>query len=311
MRIDKYVALKLGEGYSRVYARSLIEGSFVLVNGGEIKPRYIAKEGDEVFVRMSAVEKSGIEAEDIPLKILYEDDCVVVVDKPAGMVVHPAPGNKKGTLVNALLYHCADLPDSGNELRPGIVHRLDKDTSGVLVAAKNDRALRSLSKQFRKRAVKKRYIALVTGRVGFDNGVVDIPLARNVLNRQKMAVAPEKGKSARTVYHVVKRFHDFTLLRLELETGRTHQIRVHMRHIGHPVLGDRTYGKAGGMARQALHAEMIGFSHPDTGEYMEFYSPVPDDIIEVIRRSGLPCEINDNVTRGTKKNGHGLENKAV
>ena len=310
-RIDKYVALKLGEGYSRVYARSLIEGSFVLVNGGKIKPRYIAKQGDEVLVRMPAAGGRGIEAENIPVRVLYEDDCVIVVDKPAGMVVHPGAGNNKSTLVNALLYHCRNLPDTGDELRPGIVHRLDRDTSGVLVAAKNDRALRSLSKQFQKRTVKKRYIALVSGRVVFDNGVVDIPIARHAVTRQKMDVAAGKGRSARTVYHVVRRFHDFTLLRLEPETGRTHQIRVHMRHIGHPVLGDRIYGKAGGMDRQALHAEMIGFSHPDTGEYMEFYSPVPDDIMEVIRKSGLPCAINDNKKRDTKKNGHGLEDKAV
>ncbi len=283
-RVDKCIALKLGEEYSRTYVKALMDKDLVRVNGESVKPHYIAREGDQVFLQMPPQEKSRLEGEDIKLNIVYEDDWIIVVDKPAGMVVHPGSGNKKGTLVNALLHHCRSLPASSDESRPGIVHRLDKDTSGLLVVAKNDRALRSLSKQFQAKAVKKRYIALVMGRVEFDNGVVEVPIARHPVDRQKMDVAFAKGKNARTTYHVAERFGNFSLLRLELETGRTHQIRVHMKHIGHPILGDKTYGKGGEIARHALHAEMIGFSHPETGKYMEFHSPVPDDIMEVIDR---------------------------
>ena len=266
-----------------MYVKFLMDSGLVLVNEKDVKPHYTAREGDEVFLRMIPQEReSTLTAEDIPLNILYEDEWIIIVNKPAGMVVHPGSGNRKGTLANALLHHCGKLADLGDELRPGIVHRLDKDTSGVIVVAKNDRALRSLAKQFQKRVVKKRYVALVKGRVELDNGVVEAPVARHAVNRQKMDVEYVKGKSARTTYHVIRRFKGFTLLELELETGRTHQIRVHMKHIGHPVLGDRTYGRTDGIERQALHAEMLGFTHPDTGKYVEFHAPVPKDIQEVI-----------------------------
>jgi 23S rRNA pseudouridine1911/1915/1917 synthase len=295
MRVDKCIALRLGEGYSRVYVKFLMDSGHVKVNGKDVKPRYAVRAGDSISVRMAPQEKeSALTAENIPLDVLYEDEWLVVVNKPAGMVVHPGAGNKKETLANALLYHCGRLADSGDELRPGIVHRLDKDTSGVIVVAKNDRALRSLAKQFQKRTVKKRYIALVKGRVELDNGVVEAPVARHAVNRQKMDIEYVKGKKARTVYHVVRRFKGFTFLQLELETGRTHQIRVHMKHIGHPVLGDRTYGRTDGIRRQALHAEMLGFTHPDTGKYVEFHAPIPRDIQEIL----------------DKGDRHGLEDKA-
>jgi 23S rRNA pseudouridine1911/1915/1917 synthase len=287
-RIDKCIALRLGEEYSRTYVKFLMDSGLVKVNSLVVKPHYAAREGDEVFLTLAPLEKSEhVEAEDIPLDVLYEDEWIIVINKPAGMVVHPAAGNRSGTLANALLYHCGKLADTGDELRPGIVHRLDKDTSGVLVAAKKDPALRSLAKQFQKRAVKKKYVALVRGCVELDNGTVEAPVARHTVSRQKMSVEYTKGKKARTVYHVIRRFKGFTLLELELETGRTHQIRVHMKHLGHPVLGDMKYGNADNLKRQALHAEMLGFTHPKTGKYVEFHAPIPGDIQEVIDRKEL------------------------
>lgn len=283
-RIDKVVADRLGEEYSRTFAQTLIQQGNVLVNGGVIKARLLVKGGEAVSVIVPPPEKNDLTPEDIPLKVLYEDDWIIVIDKPAGIVVHPGAGNKTGTIVNALLYHCGKLPEGSDELRPGIVHRLDKDTSGVLVAAKNDRALRSLAKQFQARVVKKRYLAVVKGVPPMDNGVIDAPIARSAADRKKMGVENERGKNARTIYHMVKKFKGLTLLRIDLETGRTHQIRVHMKHIGCPVLGDPVYGRADGVKRQALHAEMIGFMHPDTGKYMEFVSPVPEDIKEIIQK---------------------------
>lgn len=287
LRIDKCIALRLGDGYSRTFVKFLMENGFVHVNDKVIKPRCIVREGDAVHVELPPPEPHDLEPEDIPLNIIYEDEWVIVLDKPAGLVVHPGAGNKTGTMVNALLFHCDKLPDTGDYTRPGIVHRLDKDTSGVMVAAKNDYALRSLSKQFEKRAIKKRYVALVKGVVEMDNGLIDAPIARHNSDRKKMDVEYIKGKNARTIYHVVKRFKEFTFLRIEIETGRTHQIRVHMKHLGYPVLGDSRYGVGRGMMRQALHAEMLGFTHPETGKYMEFTSPIPDDIQKVIDKGSL------------------------
>jgi len=284
MRIDKCAAKRLGEEYSRTFARMLIDKGHITVNGVNVKPRHPVCEGDEVIVEILPPVESDVKPENIPLDIIYEDERIIVVNKSAGMVVHPGAGNKNGTLVNALLFHTSSLADTGDAARPGIVHRLDKDTSGVVVACKDERALRSISKQFQGRTVKKRYIALVRGQVGPDNGVVEVPLARHAVNRKKMTVDHERGKPARSVYHVKKRFKRFTVLEIELETGRTHQIRLHMKHIGHPVLGDKTYGYGNEVPRQALHAEMVGFTHPDTGKYVEFHSPVPDDIMEVIKR---------------------------
>lgn len=289
-RIDKVIGDRLGEEYSRTFAHGLIQKELVLVNGKGVKPRYLVHEGEEISVTIPPAEKSDLFPEDIPLNILFEDDWVIVINKPAGIVVHPGAGNMTGTIVNALLHHCGKLPVTDDELRPGIVHRLDKDTSGVLVIAKNDRALRSLAKQFQKRVVKKRYLAIVKGSVPLDNGIIDAPIARSAADRKKMGVAePDKGKNARTIYHVVKRMKGLTILNLEIETGRTHQIRVHMKHLGHPVVGDPVYGRADGVPRQALHAQMLGFCHPDTGKYVEFTAPVPDDIKEIMEK-GIPGE---------------------
>ncbi|MFH1847395.1 MAG: RluA family pseudouridine synthase [Candidatus Omnitrophota bacterium] len=289
MRVDKYVSVKIGEDYSRTYVKALIEKGLVLLNGDRIKPCNSIRENDEVFVEFieSPAFINNLEAENIPLKVVYEDEWVIVVDKPVGMVVHPGAGNKKGTLVSAVLYHCGSLPETTNKFRPGIVHRLDKDTSGVMVVAKNDRALRSLSKQFQNRTVTKKYLALVKGRVEIDNGIVEAPIARHPGDRKKMRVEFTEGKAAKTIYHVLGRFEGFTLLRLELLTGRTHQIRVHMQHLGHPVIGDVTYGARYGMNRQALHAESLGFTHPGTGKHVEFRSPMPDDIKFLVERKTL------------------------
>ncbi len=282
-RIDKCIALRLGDEYSRTYVKYLIEHGLVRVNDETVKPRYSAREADNVVVEMVPLEKEeDVEPEDILLDILYEDNWVIVVNKKAGMVVHPGAGNKTGTLVSALLHHCGCLPDAGDDQRPGIVHRLDKDTSGVIIVAKNDRALRSLSKQFQNRTTKKEYIALVKGHVELDNGVVDEPLARHTGDRKKIIVDHERGKASRTIYHVVRRFKKFTFLRLEPETGRTHQIRVHMKYLGHPIVGDVTYGGGRWMSRQALHAESLGITHPGEGKFMEFSAPMPDDIREFL-----------------------------
>lgn len=277
-RLDKYLALKLGEGYSRTLVKDLVDKEMVKVNGQTEKPRYAVKEGEEIKIDIPASDPHKLDAEDIPLNILYEDEWIIVLNKPAGIVVHPGAGNKQGTLVNALLYHCGNLPETDDPVRPGIVHRLDKDTTGVMVIAKNDRAMRSLAKQFQNRTVKKAYLSIVKGNVEMDNGIIDAPVARQALDRKKMTVEYAGGKTARTVYHVIERLGGFTLLRLDLHTGRTHQIRVHMKHIGHSVAGDPTYGGGNDMERQALHAETLGFTHPGTGEHVEFTAPMPDDM---------------------------------
>jgi 23S rRNA pseudouridine1911/1915/1917 synthase len=284
-RIDKCIADKLGEAYSRSYVKFLMDNGFVLVNGQNMKPKYIAKPGDEVSLKLASLPKDDVmEAEEIPLEIVFEDEDLVVVNKPAGMVVHPAAGNWSGTLVNALLFHCGSLAETEDTRRPGIVHRLDKDTSGLIVVAKNDRAMRSLAKQFQKRTVKKKYIALVKGRVEMDNGLVDVPIGRHPAHRIKMDAGAENAKEARTVYHVIKRYKDFTKLEVRPETGRMHQIRVHMKHIGYPILGDTLYGSDRRFPRQALHAEMIEFTHPGTGKHVEFHVPIPDDMREFIEK---------------------------
>ena len=284
MRMDKFIANKLGEDYSRTFVKFLIDNEFVTVDEETVKPRHSTKEGERVVVVIPPPEVQNLDPEDIPIKILYEDEHIIVVDKPVGMVVHPGAGNKKGTLVSAILFHCGELPEGGNVLRPGMVHRLDKDTSGVIIIAKNDRALRSLAKQFQNRTVKKQYVAIVKGRVESDNAIIDEPVSRHASDRRKMDIEPDKGKNARTIYHVVERLKRFTVLKIDLETGRTHQIRVHMQHIGHPVVGDRTYGGGHEMERQALHAEKLGITHPGTGKHMEFIAPLPDDMIEFITK---------------------------
>ncbi len=282
-RADKYIAIMLGEDYSRTYVKKLIDDKHITINGEVIKPSVAVLEGDEIHIKLVPEPKDmDLLPEDIPLDIIYEDNQIIVINKPAGMVVHPAAGNWAGTLVNALMYHCGKLADTGDPVRPGIVHRLDKETSGVLVVAKTDKALRSLARQFQKRAVKKVYKAIVKGRVEFDNGVIDAPIARHKQQRQMMDVEEEGGKNARSEYHVIKRYKKFTFLDVEPKTGRTHQIRVHMKHIGNPVLGDSKYGRKDEFPRHALHAEMIGFTHPETGNYVEFHAPLPVDMQRIL-----------------------------
>jgi len=283
-RIDKCITLKLGEGYSRTLVKDLIESGNVTVNGLVVKPRYLVEPEEKVVVCIPVRDAQLLEPENIPLTILYEDEHIIVLNKTAGMVVHPGAGNFRGTLVSALLYHLGSLPEAeGGHYRPGIVHRLDKDTSGVMVVAKTDKAMRSLSNQFQEREVRKTYVALVNGKVEMDNGLIDAPLARQKTDRKKMCVEYSAGKTAKTVYHVVERFGNFTLVRIDLFTGRTHQIRVHMKHIGYPVAGDAVYGGKGDFHRQALHAETLGFTHPETAEPVEFFAPMPEDMAEFIK----------------------------
>jgi 23S rRNA pseudouridine1911/1915/1917 synthase len=283
MRIDKYLALKLGDEYSRTFVKNMMDKGLVDVNGSRVKPNYSTRQDDEVTALLPPPEPVYVDAEQIPIDIIHEDEAVIVINKPAGMVVHPGSGNKKGTMVSAVLFHCGKLADTGDILRPGIVHRLDKDTSGVIVVAKNDKAMRSLAKQFQNRTIKKRYLAIVTGKIEMDNGVIDAPLARHAVDRKKMDIEHSTGKAARTVYHVIRRGKGYTFVCLEPETGRTHQIRVHMKHIGHPIVGDAKYGGGPGMARQALHAERIAFTHPETGKTVEFEAPLPEDMKEFLR----------------------------
>ena len=284
VRIDKYIALKLGDEYSRTFVKDLMDKGLVSVNGGRVKPNYTARQDDEVQIEIPPPEPVYVTPEDIPLDVIHEDESLIVLNKPAGMVVHPGSGNKNGTMVSAVLFHCEKLADTGDILRPGIVHRLDKDTSGIIIVAKNDKAMRSLAKQFQNRTIKKRYLAIVNGKVEMDNGVIDAPVARHAVDRQRMDVEHSSGKNARTVYHVIRRGKGYTFVCLEPETGRTHQIRVHMKHIGHPIVGDEKYGGGSGMSRQALHAQKISFTHPETCERVEFEAPLPEDMKEFLRK---------------------------
>ncbi len=284
------------EGRSRSFIQKLIKEGKISVNGKMKKAKYSVKPGDEIEVEIEEEEEDGKpEPQNIDLNIIYEDEDLAVVYKPQGMVVHPADGNKDGTLVNALLYHMDSLSDvNGGDIRPGIVHRIDKDTSGVLLVAKNNKAHESLAKQLEEHSVTRKYLALVEGRIKEDKGTVDAPIGRNPSDRKKMAVV-EGGRRAVTHFRVVERFEDNTLVEAQLETGRTHQIRVHMKYIKHPVVGDPVYGIRKQRFRlegQLLHAHTIGFIHPSTGEYMEFSYPLPDYFEEVLRKlKKLPEDI--------------------
>ncbi|HHW58065.1 MAG TPA: RluA family pseudouridine synthase [Clostridia bacterium] len=287
-RIDVFLAAELD--YTRSYIKKLIVDGLVLVNGKTVKPSYKVKENDEVVVNIPEAEKIDVLPENIPLDILYEDDDIIVINKPQGMVVHPAPGNYSGTLVNALLYHCKNLSGINGILRPGIVHRLDKDTSGVMVVAKNDKAHISLSNQIKERSVLKKYIAIVEGAIKDEEGKIEAPIGRHPFDRKKMAVI-EDGRYALTLYKVLERFKENTLVEAVIKTGRTHQIRVHMAYIGHPVVGDPVYGfkkQKFKLEGQALHSRVLGFMHPTKGVYMEFEAPLPEyfvRLIEILRRS--------------------------
>ncbi|MDP3790135.1 MAG: RluA family pseudouridine synthase [Candidatus Omnitrophota bacterium] len=286
VRLDKYLVERFPKDISRTRIQRLVTDKKVLVNGAPRKSHYKLEGGDFIEVEMAKPRKLDLKAEDIPLTIIYEDDRLIVVDKPAGMVAHPAPGNYSGTLVNALLYHTGKLSPS-QEMKPGIVHRLDKDTSGLIIVAKDEAAHSFLARQFNKRTTDKRYIAVVDGVVELDNGIIDEPIGRHPRDRKKMAVRLSEGRSAVTRYKVLERFKSSTLLEIKPETGRTHQIRVHMAYVGHPVIGDSTYGthKAADLIRrQALHAASISFLHPTTKSLKKFESKLPEDINALIKK---------------------------
>lgn len=284
VRVDKFVKEQLGEDTSRTQIQIWIEEGAVLVNGTAVRTNYKLAAGDRIALTIPEAESVEIVPEDIPLDIYYEDSDVIVVNKPRGMVVHPAPGHSSGTLVNALMAHCKDLSGINGELRPGIVHRIDKDTSGLIMAAKNDKSHASLAAQLKEHSVTRRYLALVHGNLSHDQGTVDAPIGRDPHDRKMYTVIDRNSKHAVTHFHVMERFGDYTLLELKLETGRTHQIRVHMKFIGHPLVGDPMYGRSKGpkFHGQALHAAVLGFVHPSTSEYKEFTAPLPADMMDLL-----------------------------
>ena len=281
-RIDKYLA-DLIEEVSRTELKEYFNQGKILVNGKVVKPSYKLETNDTIVVEEIEQDEIDMVKENIPLDIVYEDEDLIVVNKPSGLVVHPAPGHTHGTLVNGLLYHCNQLSNMNGDIRAGIVHRIDKDTSGLLVVCKNNYAHRILAEQLKEKTTTRTYIAIVTGNISHNLGRVEAPIGRDPNNRQKMAVVPN-GKSAVTHFKVLDRYRDFTLLELKLETGRTHQIRVHMSYINHPVVGDPLYGvkKQTTEFGQYLHAKTLGFVHPRTNEYMEFTSELPEEFIKKI-----------------------------
>ncbi|WP_282020760.1 RluA family pseudouridine synthase [Planomicrobium okeanokoites] len=281
-RIDKAVSA-MDEDWSRSQIANWVKDGAVRVNGEIVKPNYKVRLEDVIIATPPVLEELDVVPEDLNLEIVYEDADVLVVNKPKGMVVHPAPGHSHGTLVNGLMHHCTDLSGINGIVRPGIVHRIDKDTSGLLMVAKNDASHTSLVNQLVRKSVTRKYIALVHGHIPHDKGTIEAPIARDPKERQNMAVV-DKGKHAVTHFRVLERFGDFTLVECRLETGRTHQIRVHMKYIGYPLVGDPKYGpkKTMDIGGQALHAEVIGFDHPKTGEYMEYSAEMPEEFAELL-----------------------------
>lgn len=278
-RIDSYLSEQL-EDMSRSHIQKEIKSGAVTVNGAPVKSNYLLSAGDEITVSLHEPEEISVLPEGIPLDILYEDADVIVINKPKGMVVHPAAGHASGTLVNALLYHCKDtLSGINGELRPGIVHRIDKDTTGVLLACKNDASHNAIAQQLAVHSMTRKYQALAYGRFSEPFGTVALPIGRSEKDRKKMSVVPDgKGRHAVTHWRVLEQFSDAAFVECVLETGRTHQIRVHLSHIGHPLLGDPVYGRKKDpylSCGQFLHAAVLGFRHPKTGEYLEFSAPLP------------------------------------
>lgn len=279
---------------SRSQAKRLVEEGAILLNDKKSKPSASVKIGDRISGSLPSPKPLSLEPEALPLSVLYEDSSVIVVDKPPGLVVHPAPGNPSGTLVNALIHHCKDLAGINGVLRPGIVHRLDKETSGVMVVAKDDEAYQHLTKQFKNRTIEKVYLAIARGTFRENEGVIDLAIGRHPTERKRMSTRTRKGRSAQTLWRVKERFDGLTLLEILPRTGRTHQIRVHLSAMGHPLLGDPLYGKKGtlqdpvlrectkSLNRQALHAHRLAFVHPLTGERVEFVSPLRPDMSGVI-----------------------------
>lgn len=288
-RLDKFLAEAVGESLTRTAAANHIESGAALVNGKTAAKNYKVKAGDSIVLEIPEAAEVDILPENIPLDIVYEDKDLLVVNKPKGMVVHPAPGHYSGTLVNALMYHCKDsLSGINGEIRPGIVHRIDKDTSGLLMVAKNDFAHQGLAAQIKEHSFTREYECVVNGAVKED-GTVSAPIGRHKTDRKKMCVTEQNSREAVTHYKVIENFGNYTHLKCILETGRTHQIRVHMSYIGHPIAGDEVYGngKPKWLCGQCLHAKKIGFVHPATGEYMEFDSELPDyfqKFLQSIRR---------------------------
>lgn len=283
-RVDKYISNTLG--YSRAFTEQLLADGKVMVNKTVAKKNVKLNIGDKITIEAFEPVEVDIKGSPIDLDIIYEDDDVIVINKQRGLVVHPAAGNYDNTLVNGLMYYNKNLSTINGELRPGIVHRIDKDTSGVIVVAKNDKAHNALASQFKDHTITRKYIALVVGNISEATGEIDLPIARDPKSRTKMAVV-KTGKNAKTHYRVLENFEDFTLVECRLETGRTHQIRVHMQYIKHPLVGDPLYGSNSAMFKktgQYLHAGVLGFKHPTTGEYMEFHSELPEYLQEALEQ---------------------------
>ena len=290
VRIDKYLAEQLPD-ITRSYLQKLLKDGSVQMNGKPVKTSTKTAAGAVIELTIPDPEEPEILPEEIPLDILYEDSDVILINKPKDMVVHPAAGHYTGTLVNALMYHCkGDLSGINGVLRPGIVHRIDKDTTGVLIVCKNDKAHNALAEQLKEHSITRKYRAIVCGNLKEDEGTVDAPLGRHPQDRKKMAIVRTGGKRAVTHYRVLERFGNYTYIECQLETGRTHQIRVHMASLGHPLLGDEVYGRVKSpfkLEGQTLHAMVLGFIHPTTGEYMEFEAPLPEyfeKLLEKLRR---------------------------
>ncbi len=288
LRLDQFLAKQLPE-YSRSRLQQLIRSGFVRLNKQTTRPRQIVRGGDKIHLIEPPLEKIEMRPEPIPLDVLFEDDDLIVINKPADLTVHPGAGQREHTLVNALLSHCTTLSGIGGKERPGIVHRLDKETSGCLVVAKNDIAHRELSKQFAARTVEKIYLALVAGKLRKPTGVIEENIGRHPVQRKRMSVSSKRGRAAKTEYRVIRSSDQASLVECLLHSGRTHQIRVHLHHLGHPVLGDKIYAPrfAKNFPRQMLHAWRLGFRHPCTGDWRSFEASLPADFNEAIRAAGL------------------------
>jgi len=303
-RLDAYLAAKF-TNYSRSFLTGLIRGGKVTINGSVVKPHYEVKRDDRIHIELPTFAKATLTPENIPIEIIHEDDHILIINKPADIIVHPAKGNMTGTLVNALVFYCDTLPESEDKVRPGIIHRLDRDTTGAMIVVKDEASRGRVGRQFEERKVRKHYLAVVEGEVTLDGDRIDLPIGRSRKQQEKMAVDRRHGREATSIYEVVERFRGFTLVRVELKTGRTHQIRVHMAAIGHPVVCDGQYGRREVLyvsdltgaehvegeepliARQALHAHTIGFRHPGTDEMVSYTAPLAADmekLLEALRK---------------------------
>ena len=289
-RIDSFLSGKTD--FTRTRIQQLIKDRNITVNGKPTKSSYKIEENDEIAIEVPEVETTEIKPENIKIDIVYEDSDIAVINKQAGLVVHPAHGHYSGTLVNALLYHIKDLSGINGEIRPGIVHRLDKDTSGLIVIAKNDKVHAALTEMFQEKKIRKTYLAILKGKLNKSEGKIVTQIGRDKNDRKKMTVIDDaaKGKNAITNYRVISQNNLFTLVKVNIETGRTHQIRVHMRHLGYPILGDSVYGRKDNEKRQMLHAYKLEFIHPVTGRQMEFIGEIPEDFQKALKKSDLKID---------------------